>query len=248
MENIENTYDKDEFYLEYKKMRDTKLNANELLEIPVMKSLLDNLSNKSIIDLGCGNGCMSRYFIESGAKKVLGLDISNNMLNEAKEINALDNITYQNLPLENLDAIDQKFDIAYSSLAFHYIEDFEKLIKDIYNLLNDDGILLFSQEHPLVTAPIINPELGKYLTKDDKRYYYLSDYNNISKRDKLWNDTIVKKYHRNFSITINTLIKQGFEILEIQESQPNKKAIELIEKYKYQIDRPYFLFIKAIKK
>ena len=228
-------------------MRDGKINANELLEIPVMKSMLDSLSDKTIIDLGCGNGSMSRYFIEKGAKKVLGLDISNNMLKEASMMNNLDEITYQNLPLENLDTIKEKFDMAYSSLAFHYIEDYEKLIKDIYNLLNDNGLLLFSQEHPLVTAPILNG-VNKYLEVNDKRYYLISDYNNNSKREKLWYNDVIVKYHRNFPVIINTLIEQGFEILEIRESQADKKIIEIVDKYKYQSDRPYFLFIKARKK
>ena len=125
MKKIQNAYDEKDFYLKYKKMRDDKINANELLEIPVMKRLLDNLNGKSIIDLGCGNGGMSRYFIESGAQKVLAIDISINMLEEAKSINNLSAITYKNIALENLDSIDEKFDIAYSSLAFHYVKDFE---------------------------------------------------------------------------------------------------------------------------
>ena len=45
----------------------------------------------------------------------------------------------------------------------------------------------------------------------------------------------------------NTLIKNNFTILEIKESTASKEAIDLVEKYKYQKDRPYFLFIKAQK-
>ena len=247
MKEIQNAYDKEDFYENYKKMRDGKINANELLEIPVMKAMLDDVTNKTVIDLGCGNGCMSRYFVENGASKVLGLDISNNMLMEASEINNLKEITYKNLPLENLDTINEKFDLAYSSLAFHYIEDYEKLIKDIYNLLNDDGILLFSQEHPIVTAPILK-DVDKYIEVNGKRYYLLSDYNNISLREKKWYNDVLIKYHRNLSVIINTLIKQGFEILEIKESEANDKIVEIVDKYKYQNDRPYFLFIKARKK
>ena len=51
-----------------------------------------------------------------------------------------------------LERIDERFDFVYSSLAFHYVENFNKLIRDIYNLLNRGGELQFSQEHPIVTA------------------------------------------------------------------------------------------------
>ena len=81
-----------------------------------------------------------------------------------------------------------------------------------------------------------------------KRYYYLSDYNNNSRRISKWNNEDVIKYHRNFSCIINTLIDNGFSILEIKESTATNDIIKIVDKYKYQIDRPYFLFVKAIKK
>ena len=37
------------------------------------------------------------------------------------------------------------------------------------------------------------------------------------------------------------------QILEVRESQPEKEAVKQVPKYKYQIDRPYFLYIKAKK-
>ena len=89
--------------------------------------------------------------------------------------------------------------------------------------------------------------MEKYIQTNNKRYYYLSDYNNNGKRVVLWNNSNVIKYHRNFEITINTLIKNNLNILEIRESTASEEAIKLVDKYKYQKDRSYFLFIKAKK-
>ena len=47
---------------------------------------------------------------------------------------------------------------------------------------------------------------------------------------------------------ISTIINNNFELLEIKESTASKEAIQLVEKYKYQKDRPYFLFVKAQKR
>lgn len=248
MKKPQNIYDDSTFYKEYKEMRTTNLNANELIEIPIIKRMLPDLKNKKVLDLGCGNGTMSRYFIENGAKEVLALDISVNMINEAKEKNNLEGITYVIDGMENLDKINDKFDLVFSSLAFHYIEDFNKLMKDISNLLNDGGMLLFSQEHPTVTAPILNENTPKYTTIGDSRCFCLNNYNNNGKRLIHWNVDGVVKYHRNFSLTINTIINNNLEILQIEESTASKEAIALVDKYKYQKDRPYFLFIKAKKK
>ena len=87
MKKAQNIYDNEKFYSEYRTMRETSLNANELIEIPTMKKMLPQIKGKRILDLGCGNGNMSAYFIENGAQEVVAIDISVNMINEAKEKN-----------------------------------------------------------------------------------------------------------------------------------------------------------------
>ena len=248
MNKPQNIYDNEKFYNDYIAMRETHLNANDLLEIPVMKELLPDLKGKTVLGLGCGYGEMSKYFIDHGATRVVACDISQNMLNLAEKVNHDKNIEYKLLSMEDMGSLDEKFDLIFSSLAFHYVEDFDKLIKDIYSHLNENGILLFSQEHPLATA-------SKFLTKEQKRteingkrYFLISDYNMIGKREVDWNVSGVIKYHRNFSTVFNILIKNGMEILAVEESTARPEAVEKVEKYIYQNDKPFFLFVKAKKK
>ena len=152
------------------------------------------------------------------------------------------------MSMEEINNIIEKFDMVFSSLAFHYVEDFNKLIKDINNLLNENGILLFSQEHPSATAPILEIGMKNKIELNNKRYFLVSDYNNIGKRIFLWNDCEVIKYHRNFDYIINTLLKNNFDLLELKESVANEDVIKLVDKYKYQNDRPYFIFLKCKKR
>lgn len=247
MKKPQNIYDNGEFYNEYKEMREGNINANELIEIPIMKSMLPDLKGKKILDLGCGNGSMSKYFVNNGAKYVLALDISKNMIEEAKEKNSDEKITFDVLGMEEISSIKEKFDIVFSSLAFHYIEDFNKLTNDINELLNENGMLLFSQEHPTALAPVLDKGMKNRIELNNKRYYLLNNYNENGKRIFVWNNCDVIKYHRNFEHIINTLIKNKFNIVELKESTATKEAIDLVEKYKYQKDRPYFLFVKALK-
>lgn len=248
MKEIQNIYDNEKFFNDYKEMRDSKINANELIEIPIMKSMLPDVKGMKILDIGCGEGEMARYFAKNGAKSVLGLDISQNMIDLAKQQNIFNNVSFKILAMENLSTLNEKYDMIFSSLAVHYIEDFEKLMQDISSLLNPNGILLFSQEHPIVLAPILQKGMKKYTTIDDKRYYYFSDYNNNGKRSINWNVDGVIKYHRNFSTIVNSIVNAGMNLVEVKESTASEKAIELVEKYKYQKDRPFFAFFKAVKK
>lgn len=248
MSEIQNVYDNETFYEEYKKMRDKGINANELIEIPIMKKMLPNLEGKDVLDLGCGAGYMSRYFAERGAKSVLGLDISKNMIEEARLANEFSNVSFEIMAMEDISKLNRKFDMIFSSLAFHYIEDFDKLTHDISNLLNEGGVLLFSQEHPCVTASILEKGMPKYIEKNGKRVFYLSDYNVLGERKYLWNIEGVVKYHRNFTSIVNGVINAGFCIEQLQESYASDEAVALVPKYIYQKDRSYFLFVKAVKK
>lgn len=246
---MKNVYDCKEFFEQYETMRGQEVNANNLIEIPIMKSILPSLKNKTILDLGCGTGDMDNYFIQNGAKRVVATDISNNMVLEAKKKYNTKKIDFRVLKMENINKIEEKFDIVYSSLAFHYIKDFNKLIKNIYNLLKPNGILVFSQESPLTSAPIFNNETdSKKIFIGEKRYSLLSDYCNETERNNYWNGVRVTKYHRTYVTLFKTLLKNNFEIIDALDSYASEKAIELCDKYKYQKDKPYFVFFKVKKK
>jgi cyclopropane fatty-acyl-phospholipid synthase-like methyltransferase len=47
--------------------------------------MLPDLKGKRVLDLGCGFGWHCRYAVEQGAKSVIGIDISERMLNEARK-------------------------------------------------------------------------------------------------------------------------------------------------------------------
>ena len=81
---MQNIYDNTEFFSSYKALRESDDNYNILLEQPAMMALLPDLKNKTVIDLGCGFGDNCKTFINLGAKRVVGMDISRNMLEMAK--------------------------------------------------------------------------------------------------------------------------------------------------------------------
>jgi SAM-dependent methyltransferase len=246
----QNIYDNESFAMQYDKMRKEQkgYNANDLIEIPNFRNLIPNVKGKRVLDLGCGYGENSRYCIENGALYVLGIDISKHMLDIANKENLVNGIEYVNMAMEDISQIDKKFDIVISSLAFHYIKDFKKLMKDIYNLLDENGTLVFSIDHPLRIASIFEPWMEKnYIELNGKWFLLVSDYSRNGLREKKWNGEIVKKYHRNFSELINNITDSGLKIDKLLEPLPTEEMIQKVPKYIHQIDRPFFLFVKAVK-
>ena len=69
----QNIYDNEVFFEGYKKIRDNKINANNLFEIPALFSMLPDIKNKRVLDLGCGFGEHCKRFIDCEQKRWLGL-------------------------------------------------------------------------------------------------------------------------------------------------------------------------------
>lgn len=182
----QNIFDDQTFFTEYQKLRDNRANYNNLIEQPAMKKLMPDTAGKSVLDLGCGCGQSCVDFVRNGAESVLGIDISEKMLAVANKEAKNDKIKYLQMSMSELDKLSMKFDIVYSSLAFHYVPDFQKLANDIYNLLNTGGYLLFSQEHPIVTATFDGKQ---HYNKDENGNYTsftFSNYNQPGERDTFW--------------------------------------------------------------
>ena len=240
-----NYYDNEKFFNGYMNIRSQELNYNNCIEEPLMLKLIGDISGRDILDIGCGTGELSAKLAQT-ADFVFGIDISQKMLNVAKEKNSGPNIKYEELSMENISSLNKKFDTAVSSLAFHYVENFEKLILDISKLLKKRGSLIFSQEHPMVTA---NKQLKDWISDPDtkNRYWPLSNYNEEGERYEEWFINNVKKYHRTMSTIINTVIKSGFEIMEIAESSADSELISKDPKFLNGKNLAHFLFIKARK-
>lgn len=117
----QNIYDNNEFFENYKNTRLSDNSFNELLEQPAMRKLIPDVQGKSVLDLGCGFGFNCKEFALAGAKRVVGIDLSEKMIEQAKATNNTDSITYHIMSMVDIDNLNAKYDFVFSSLAFHYI-------------------------------------------------------------------------------------------------------------------------------
>ncbi len=133
-----------------------------------------------------------------------------------------------------------------SSLAVHYVWDFRRLVRDINLLLNDGGIFIFSQEHPLTTAPV---EGAKWIKDENGNvdHYRLKDYAKSGERRVKWIVNDVIKYHRTFSDILNALISAGFSIEQVMEPVPSEETIRRLPACGKDVHKPNFLIVKSRK-
>lgn len=113
-------------------------------EWETLRKLLPDFKDKRVLDLGCGYGWHCIYAMEHGASSVVGVDISHKMLEVAKEKTHFPQVEYKCCAIEDVEFPEESFDVILSSLAFHYVADYEILVKKIYRILKSGGNLVFT--------------------------------------------------------------------------------------------------------
>ena len=149
----QNIYDDPGFFEGYSRLQRSIEGLAGAAEWPAIRSLMPDMNGLDVVDLGCGFGWFCRWAAEQGAVSVLGLDVSEKMLERARAETADARIRYDRADLEKLQLPKAGFDLVYSSLAFHYIKGFAGLLTTIRQALRPGGRLIFSIEHPIYMAP-----------------------------------------------------------------------------------------------
>ena len=148
----ENKYDDNIFFQKYSQMSRSQQGLAGAGEWETLRKLLPDFKDKRVLDLGCGYGWHCIYAMEHGASSVVGVDISHKMLEVAKEKTHFPQVEYKCCAIEDVEFPEESFDVILSSLAFHYVADYEILVKKIYRILKSGGKLVFTVEHPVFTA------------------------------------------------------------------------------------------------
>ncbi|MFV0394761.1 MAG: class I SAM-dependent methyltransferase [Coprobacillaceae bacterium] len=239
----ENKYDNKEFFSKYSQMDRSVKGLSAAGEWETLKSIMPNLKNKSMLDLGCGFGWHCQYAIDEGAKKVVGIDISTNMLEVAKE-KTDSRIEYEVKAMEDINYPNETFDVVLSSLALHYIKDFNIVVDKVYSSLKKEGVFLFSVEHPVFTAE--GSQNWKYKENGDINYFPVNNYFYEGKRNTSFLGEKVVKYHRTLTTYIQLLLDIGFSIHKVIEPMPSKHLLD-VPGMKDEMHRPMMLIIYAVK-
>ena len=244
----QNIYDNEIFFENFKDLRSKEINFNDCIETPILLSMLPNVQGKTILDIGCGMGQHAKQYSDMGAESVLGIDISEKMLEYAKEHFSAPNITYRQMAFEDISALNERFDLITSSLAFDYAEDFDMLMKNIYNLLKNDSYFVFSMSHPMATAWDGSYDRYTRTETGERLYANINNYMVEGKRIVKWVVKDYELYHRTLSSIINSIAKAGFIIEQCEESRvPDETRKQYPARFGGTIHRPDFVFFRCKK-
>lgn len=101
--------------------------------------------DKMILDWGCGNGVHTVPIVAMGAKKVVGIDLSEKLLDMARTkstVAGLDGKTqFLKMDCEKTDFLKNEFDVIFDGGTFSSI-DIKKAFPELARILKSDGVLI----------------------------------------------------------------------------------------------------------
>jgi SAM-dependent methyltransferase len=215
---------------------------NAYLERPTLQTMLPQLKNLNVVDLGCGPGVYAQYLLAQGASKVTCIDYADEMVQlvakKAQQAGVKDRvIAYaQDLAKGLPNEATASADLVISPLMIHYLENLTPLFSDVHRVLKPGGTFVFSTHHPF--ADFEYSQSGNYFARELVEQEW----------DTVGQPIQVKFYRRSLTEIANALTLNGLAITQISEGEVDKRVEQMDKKaYEHLSKNPNFIFIKCRK-
>ena len=222
---------------------------------PCVEDLVGDVKGKRILDAGCGEGYLTRYYARKGAD-VTGVDISKNLVEIARDKSPEDLLLdYKVEDICHMDSIvDDFFDIVLCNLVILNVPCFKKAFSEFNRILATGGVLVLSIVHPAFN--FYGPgswEMGEKNPETKRReglFFKVDQYLEEKVNERYWRTIDGEKfpqpitfYHRTISTYTRALTDAGFRIGDIEEPIPKTEDPFFDRERRI----PFFMVFRAIK-
>jgi SAM-dependent methyltransferase len=228
---------------------------------PTLLKIIGKCRGKEVLDLGCGNGYLSRRLANGGAK-VTAVDSSSRMLRNAKAHDCKNSlgIRYVRSDAGMLNGIPSaKFDLVFANMSLMDIEDAEGAIKEVGRVLKRGGRFVVSISHPcfdvmsnscwVMEKSVNRPPVVFRKVTGYRRPFFGDVPWDLGKGQRMY----TRSYHRPLNWYARTLCSQGLAITALEEPEPTREFVEEEQKKPGDLDGmgfleiPLHLVIEAVK-
>ncbi len=227
-----------------------KLNLGSamLIEVPYILKLLGDVRGKRVLDAGCGGGFYSIWLSERGAK-VLGIDSSEEMIHIAKgkASRRMLDAGFMVGNVSDLGIRDGVFDLVLCTLVLMDIKDLESAINELVRVTRNEGDIVVSVQHPILTAGDWERESGHKTFRKIDSYFAERELEAVWKNEKE-EPVHFKYYHRSLQSYIQPFLKRGCVLTDLIEPYPHRMyRILNPAEYEDTIRIPHFIILKFRK-
>lgn len=182
------------------------------------------MSGKNVLDLGCGAGTMTRWIAEQVGKngKVMGIDSDSYQIEVANKKTRSENLfncEFQALSAYDIDEINHPVDLVYCRFLLHHLNEPDKVIKKVYNILNAGGFFISEEgicdhgfSYPPSDAFKAIPDEGEVPDKNigKKLYYKLSRAGFSIQKVNIVQPVLVRKEEKEMLLEAHVAGKESF--------------------------------------
>jgi len=198
-----------------------------------------------VLDVGCGDGQVSRLARSVGADVVIGVDPTWNQIRVAVDRGG--GPAYAQSDAVSLPFPDGCFDTVVACLVFEHVKGADAAIAEVARVLRPGGVFLFFLNHPLLQTPqsgwiddqVVDPpeqywRIGPYLVEDES----------VEEVEK---DVFIPFIHRPLGRYVNAMADVGLLVEHMEEPAPPAGFLALAPEYPDAASIPRLLLLKARK-
>jgi SAM-dependent methyltransferase len=211
--------------------------------LPLIAEHLDGAAR--VLDVGCGEGQVSRLALDVGATRAIGIDPTWTQGEVAAR--RAGGPSYARSGAGALPFGDACFDAAVACLVFEHIRDVDDAIAEVARVLRPGGRFLFLLNHPLLQTPssgwiddqVLDPpeqywRVGPYLVEDETI-------------EEVERGVFIPFIHRPLSRYLNALADVGLLLRRIEEPAPPPGFLARAQEYEAAATIPRLLFLRLEK-
>ncbi len=209
---------------------------NAFYERPAMFSLIGDVRDKHVLDVGCGSGDYAEYLLDNGASRVVGVDCSPKMLEIARSRLGGRVTLYQSDVEKGVYLTEESlFDVVICPLIFHYIQDWSTALTSLCALMKPTAPLIMSVGHPM----------SDFASSLSRNYF------EVELIEEEWPSygVQVPSYRRPLGEIFRALRATGFIVEELIEPTPVPQLADIDHALYEQLSRePNFLCVRCRKR
>lgn len=164
------------------------------------------VTKKKVVDIASGSGYGSQILAKSGAKYVIGVDISKEAVRYASKNYPYKNIKFKQGNAENIQINDESIDVVVSYETLEHVKNYKKFLKEVKRILKKKGTFIVSTPNKLLGSESANPFHVKELSEKEFSY----ELEKIFKTVEIYGQKPMHGKYLQFVSTITSKMPAGF--------------------------------------